>query len=97
MREKMENSKDNFNIKIIKTQNNQLEIDKESKRLEKLFYFYRDIEQKIDEESIQQQIENISIINQRLMNNVIDNVTQEDSKFLRRFNHLWNKFTVRKS
>ena len=93
----MENNNESFDVKIIKSQNNQLEIEKESKRLEKLFYFYRDIEQKVDEKNIQQQIENIGCVNKKLMADVIERVSDEDSKFLRRFDHLWNKFTVRKN
>ena len=93
----MENSNDNLDIKIIKSQNNRLEIERESKRLEKLFYFYRDIEQRIDGCNIQRQVENINSTNKKLMDDVIRNVTDEKSKFLKRFDHIWSKFTVRKN
>ena len=92
----MEQNKENFDVKVIKSQNNQLEIEKESRRLEKLFYFYRDIEQRVDQYSIQRQAQNRKYLNNKIMRKVIRNVSSVDSKFLRRFDHLWGKFVVRK-
>lgn len=93
----MEKSKENFDVSVIKSQNNQLEIEKESRRLEKLFYFYRDVEQRFDKDRLEIQIKDLHNKNKNLMDSVVECISDIDSKFLKRFDHLWNKFTVRKN
>ena len=79
-------------ITTISSQNNLQEIEKEAKRLERIFYFYRDIENKLEEVDPLEQLTNLRVENCLLMREAVDLLFTKESKFNQRINHLWSKF-----
>ena len=84
-------------ITTISSQNNLQEIEKEAKRLERIFYFYRDIENKLEEVDPLEQLTNLRVENCLLMREAVDLLFTKESKFNQRINHLWSKFIANNS
>ena len=81
-----------ISTKKIQSQNNSLEINREVSRLEKLFYFYRDVEEKIGDSAPLNQIKILRQENEALYDRVIKNCANSDSKFIDRLSRIWEKF-----
>lgn len=77
---------------IISSQNNNLELARESRRLEKLFYFYRDFNENVNLVEMEEQLIGLRLQNSILIQEVADLVDTKDSKFLKRLGHIWDKF-----
>ena len=86
-----------FSTESISSQNNSLEIEKECRRLEKLFYFYRDIDKKLETMNPDIHLANLRVENSLLLKDVVNLVEKKNSKFLGRLNHMWSKFLVTKT
>ena len=81
-----------ISTKKIQPQNNSLEINREVSRLEKLFYFYRDVEEKVGDSAPFNQVVILRQENEVLYDKVIENCSSDDSKFVKRLNRIWEKF-----
>ena len=82
----------NVEAKTIRSQNNTQELERESKRLEKLFYYYRDLEDEVKKNASLDQLIEIRMNNAILLEEIFTRVDTKDSKFLKRIDHMWNKF-----
>jgi len=82
----------NVEAKTIHSQNNTQELERESKRLEKLFYYYRDLEDEVKKNASLDQLIEIRMNNAILLEEIFTRVDTIDSKFLKRIDHMWNKF-----
>jgi len=82
----------NVEAKTIRSQNNTQELERESKRLEKLFYYYRDLEDEVKKNVSLDQLIEIRMNNAILLEEIFTRVDTKDSKFLKRIDHMWNKF-----
>lgn len=79
----------------IQSQNNQLELERETRRLEKLFYFFRDSKKKMNVEMLEEELTWFRSQNMLRSQELIYLVEQNNSKFLKRLDHMWNKFLVK--
>ena len=90
----MEKSKEIIRENIL-PQNNQYEIERECHRLEKLFYFFRDFEKRVNICELEERLGRLEIQNTVLLKDLINLTSQEDSLFIKRLDHLWDRFTAK--
>ncbi len=81
----------------IQSQNNQVELERETRRLEKLFYFFRDSQKHLNVERLEEELTWFRSQNMLRTQELISLVEQKDSKFLKRLDHMWNKFLVKQT
>lgn len=75
----------------IKSQNNDAELKREEKRLEKLFYFYRDLKDHLNQQSPLQQLTSLKMENQRMIDAITEKALEDRSRFMNRLDSLWRK------
>tara|TARA_B100000886_G_scaffold326662_1_gene273381 strand:+ start:370 stop:663 length:294 start_codon:yes stop_codon:yes gene_type:complete len=90
----MEKNKET-NYRNIQPQNNQYEIERECLRLEKLFYFFRDFEKRVQINELEERLGRLEIQNTLLLKDVVELNNQEKSLFMKRLDQLWYSFTTR--
>lgn len=90
-------SSNELDLVSIKSQNNEGELKREERRLEKLFYFYRDVKDHLKQQNPLQQLALLKNENQQLMSDIIASSLQEKSLFMARLDSIWGKSISTKS
>ena len=96
MNEKNRQEKLEIDTVVIKSQNNLLAIEQENRRLEKLFTFFRDIDENLDSNYFKTKGDVLLGENALLEKEVIDLISTRGSRFERRLSPKWDQFIVPK-
>ena len=88
----LNNTDEEMPTTVIQAQNNMLEMGRELRRMEKLFYFFRDFDSTLKDQNPLKQLMDLRDENTKKINEIVSFIQQPENKFIQRLDRTWSKF-----